>query len=206
MRTWLILCVVSASFGLSAQEPQAAAPLDVFDGVKYLITVPKGCSSWMVTDEALSAVQFYSDREDCNESYFKTAVSRSAHEGLYGKTSTVETHAATDCCVYVNVLGISGASESGWIVRNVLDLPSDQRSIYEAKAKLKADAEKAKADMEAQEERRQDAKEAAEAEEKARVKAKCRALYKRTIDKKQAELTVRETQQIAACESLGLYK
>jgi hypothetical protein len=137
------------------------------------------------------------------EGYFKLAVSR-AQGGLYDKTVLVQTDTFTDCCVYVKVL-VNGNTISGWVVRALLELPPDQRSIYEAKAKVRAEEKSVQAEKDTLEADRQAAKEAAEAEEMLRIKARCHALYKRTIDKKQADLTVRETQQITACEALDYY-
>jgi hypothetical protein len=43
------------------------------------------------------------------------------------------------------------------------------------------------------------------AEDRAKTRAACTAIYQSTIDKKVKDLTVREDQQIRACEALGLY-
>jgi len=48
----------------------------------------------------------------------------------------------------------------------------------------------------------EDAENAAKA---AKAKAACRVIYASTIDKKTGDLTVRETQQVAACQALGYY-
>lgn len=49
------------------------------------------------------------------------------------------------------------------------------------------------------------AQEASAAEERAKVRAGCRTIYRATIDKKARDLTVREEEQIRACQVLGLY-
>lgn len=43
------------------------------------------------------------------------------------------------------------------------------------------------------------------AEEQAKVRAACQQAYNKTADKKVADLTVREEQQVRACQALGLY-
>ena len=46
---------------------------------------------------------------------------------------------------------------------------------------------------------------AKEAEEQAKIRLACAAIYKATSDKKMGDLTVKEDQQVRACQSLGLY-
>lgn len=43
------------------------------------------------------------------------------------------------------------------------------------------------------------------AEERRKIRAACTVIYKNTIDKKVKDLTVREEQQVQACQALGLY-
>ncbi|MGA3205072.1 MAG: hypothetical protein ABSF12_21460 [Bryobacteraceae bacterium] len=49
------------------------------------------------------------------------------------------------------------------------------------------------------------AEDAKAAEDRAKTRAACSAIYQNTIDKKVKDLTVREDQQIQACRALGLY-
>jgi hypothetical protein len=48
-------------------------------------------------------------------------------------------------------------------------------------------------------------KEAAEAEERRKIRTACSGIYQNTVDKKVKDLTVREEQQVRACQALGLY-
>jgi hypothetical protein len=48
-------------------------------------------------------------------------------------------------------------------------------------------------------------KEAADAEERRILRANCTVIYQKTIDKKVKDLTVREEEQVRACQVLGLY-
>lgn len=60
--------------------------------------------------------------------------------------------------------------------------------------------------MDDAEQERQAAEQRASAErEQAKLRASCAAIYRRTANKKVAELTVRESKQVEACSALGLY-
>jgi hypothetical protein len=48
-------------------------------------------------------------------------------------------------------------------------------------------------------------REAADAEERRRVRAACTGIFQNTVDKKVKDLTVGEEQQVRACQALGLY-
>jgi hypothetical protein len=87
----------------------------------------------------------------------------------------------------------------------------------EAQAKKQA-AEAARQKRLAAEEKRKDAErdaliskyraeqEAAAAEERRKIRAACAAIYKSTADMKIKDLTVKEEQQVRACQALGLYR
>jgi hypothetical protein len=49
------------------------------------------------------------------------------------------------------------------------------------------------------------AKAAEDAAEKARIRAACATIYRNTADMKVKDLTVKEEQQVRACQALGLY-
>jgi hypothetical protein len=46
---------------------------------------------------------------------------------------------------------------------------------------------------------------AKDAEDKRKLRANCTVIYQNTIDKKVKDLTVREEEQVRACQALGLY-
>lgn len=77
----------------------------------------------------------------------------------------------------------------------------------EAALKKKQAAERKKKEaIEAEENRRKAAEDAAKAAEEARkIRAACAAIFKGTADKKISDLTVREEQQVRACQALNLY-
>lgn len=79
----------------------------------------------------------------------------------------------------------------------------------EAEAAKRAKEEAALAAMRAKADavrRRVEAEEQArDAEEGRKVRAACTAIYKSTADKRMGDLTVKEDQQVKACQALGLY-
>jgi hypothetical protein len=91
-----------------------------------------------------------------------------------------------------------------------------ERKAAEAQAKKDADATSRRKQLAVEQKRRQaesdalDAKIKAEnnaeaAEKQRKVRAACTEIYKNTIDKKVKDLTVREEQQVRACQGLSLY-
>jgi flagellar biosynthesis GTPase FlhF len=64
--------------------------------------------------------------------------------------------------------------------------------------RLAAERKKAAAEAKAKQD-------AAEAEERARARAACEVVYRETADTKLKDLTVRQEQQVRACQALGLY-
>jgi len=57
----------------------------------------------------------------------------------------------------------------------------------------------------AEQKRTEDEERAKAAEERKRVRAVCAAIYQSTADRKISDLTVKEEQQVRACQALGLY-
>ena len=103
--------------------------------------------------------------------------------------------------------------------RNAIEAEK-QRIAEEEQATIdrkKAVAEAARRKRLAEEQKKKDAelntrlakyraeKEAADAEERRVLRANCTVIYQSTIDKKVKDLTVREEQQVRACQVLGLY-
>jgi hypothetical protein len=82
-----------------------------------------------------------------------------------------------------------------------------KRAAAEAERKRRLAAERKRKDAEdaarsAKIKAEEDARAAAE---RARVRTACATIYKNTADKKVSDLTVKEAQQVQACEALGLY-
>jgi hypothetical protein len=75
-----------------------------------------------------------------------------------------------------------------------------EEQAKEAEAQAKKDAAEAARQKRLAEERRK-----RDVEESRRIRATCALIYKNTADKKISDLTVREEQQVRACQGLGLY-
>jgi hypothetical protein len=71
-----------------------------------------------------------------------------------------------------------------------------QLAIEQKRKQAEADAQRLKVKTE---------EDAEAAEKRRRVRAACTEIYKNTIDKKVKDLTVREEQQVRACQVLGMY-
>jgi len=81
-----------------------------------------------------------------------------------------------------------------------------KEAAEEARRKrLAAEQEKKDADAKARYAKIKSEEDAKAAAERAKVRAACALIYKNTIDKKINDLTVREEQQVRACQVLGLY-
>ena len=68
-----------------------------------------------------------------------------------------------------------------------------------------AEREKRAAEERARETKIRAEREARAAEERARLRAACSLIYKRVADKRMSDLTVKEAQQVRACEAQNLY-
>lgn len=93
----------------------------------------------------------------------------------------------------------------------------EARRVAEAQAKkaatetarqqrLAAERKKKQAEEEEIYAKKKAAEDAKAAEEQKRLRAACKTIYQTTVDKKLKDLTVREEEQIRACQALGLYQ
>jgi hypothetical protein len=71
--------------------------------------------------------------------------------------------------------------------------------------RLAAEAKKKQADEDARAAKIRADRDAKEAEERQKIRATCTIVYQNTIDTKLKDLTVRQEQQVRACQALGLY-
>src|ERR1017187_6541833 len=71
--------------------------------------------------------------------------------------------------------------------------------------RLAAEQKRKQAEAAAQQAKIKAEEDARAAEERRKIRAACTVIYKDTIDKKVKDLTVREEQQVQACQALGLY-
>jgi membrane protein involved in colicin uptake len=71
--------------------------------------------------------------------------------------------------------------------------------------RLAAERKKKDAELDVQLAKHRAEEEAKAAEERQKIRAACALIYRNTVDKKITDLTVREEQQVRACQALGLY-
>lgn len=84
------------------------------------------------------------------------------------------------------------------------DAAQAKKNAAEAVRRRQLAAEQKRKQAEAQAADERKAEEAA-AEERRKVRTACSTIYQNTVDKKISNLTVREEQQVRACQTLGLY-
>ena len=90
------------------------------------------------------------------------------------------------------------------------DLEAEERARKDAaeaarQKRLAAERKKKQAEEDARYAKAKAEQDAKEAEERRKIRATCGVVYQNTADKKIADLTVREEQQVRACQALGLY-
>jgi hypothetical protein len=71
--------------------------------------------------------------------------------------------------------------------------------------RLAAEAKKKQAEDDAREAKISAERNAKEADERRKVREACSVVYQNTIDTKMKDLTVRQDEQVRACQALGLY-
>jgi len=72
--------------------------------------------------------------------------------------------------------------------------------------RLAAEQKKKDAELNTRIEKERAAEAARAAEERKKIRVACCAIYQNTANKKVSDLTVREEQQVRACQALGLYQ
>ncbi len=85
---------------------------------------------------------------------------------------------------------------------------ADREAVQEQAERFRSEEEKriaAKKVSDAKEAIEEYLRNKAEADHQAKLKATCVVIRKATIDRKVSDLTVRETQQVKACQALGIY-
>jgi hypothetical protein len=192
-------------------------PLTGRSGVELVVTIHKRDGSLLT----FSVGQIHSDWE----------LDRSAQKAFRPCPCDLETHSSLEV-VYpfpqpwfteadVDMQSVEFAFPDHW------KSPEDMRIAAEGEAK-RAAAEAAHQQQLAQEQKRKEAalnarqkrmeaalnarlvkeraeQEARAAEERTKLRAACGGIYQNTVDKKVRDLTVREEQQVRACQTLGLY-
>jgi hypothetical protein len=86
-----------------------------------------------------------------------------------------------------------------------IDLEKQRKTEAEAQAKKDAAEAARQKRLVAEQKKKHAEQDARNAEERRKLRANCTTIYQNTIDKKVRDLTVREEEQVRACQALGLY-
>lgn len=90
----------------------------------------------------------------------------------------------------------------GWVSAKLVELTKESRAVQAKPNAAEAQRRKKKQEeKEAEQKARLDEREA----ERAKIRDACALIYSKTVDKKISDLTVRETQQVQACQTAGMY-
>jgi hypothetical protein len=170
------------------------------------LRVPGGNDGWVGTDNCLDALRLYTMRRDELPFVDKTesAIRLLGSKRIlwYNSDREVAVLSRGDNCAKVRFI------EDGrdlYIAGVLVPKSRDER----AAAARSAEAEKDRADRAAALAKLQTDREAQErarvAIEKAKLQARCAAVFKATGNKKVSDITVVESQQVQACTTLGMY-
>jgi hypothetical protein len=201
-----VLVSMSSTVLVSAQDAVYPEPYH-----QYVLIAPGKLESWCLAPTPLAAAESYeivydSDGNQQGEGHaVKTECSVSYKTGL--RVMALENNGPS--ISFVGFRDPDNSLHSGWINNHFIRRTPEETEEIEAAAA----AEAKKAAAEATRQRQIEAKRAkarvdqAEraAAERRRIKSLCLALFAATADKKVKDLTVREEQQVRACQGLGLY-
>jgi hypothetical protein len=198
-----IFILLSLSFVCIAQDPP----------VKYKLNTPKNWNLWAITGSPGEALRIYgyAVRDSDGETFLKDYLANKIknEEGfmyqsgdLASRTPGVADVADSDTC-HVKLIEGTNKGREGWVHCSLLAISAEWKAYSAKQEAIKRAAAKKVAD----EKKKQQDEAAAQAEAKHRqIRAACSVIYQNTINKKVSDLTVREEQQINACQALGFYK
>jgi hypothetical protein len=176
---------------LVAAVPPVICQTQILPKQEVTLGFPDGKKSWFVTDTCNRAVYAAVDNWNVTTK-FPYELDAVAIVDDVGVTARGE-------CLRVTV---QPDGPSGWLFAGLArSTPEQKRKGDALRAAAEAKAKQAQAEKEAS----AAAAAKAAAEERQRVRATCAEIYKRTADKRVGDLTVKEDQQVRACQALGLY-
>jgi hypothetical protein len=198
-----MLMLGSVSYSQEARRNQAKkATVANASELRYQLKVPKGWEYWVLADSAETADSIYTFAGDPPtrgyiQSHIASGKLKIYQPGEIGVLtgSAKQSGAETPLAYCIMVVSEKGKDDEGWVSKELVELTPESRKI--------------KTQHDAVEKRIKAERDAAEAEQQKRMKAKlreaCGSVYKNTIDKKINDLTVRESDEIKTCRALGLY-
>jgi hypothetical protein len=185
-KAWIILCQTGARCEIPENQVQgieAATFLPVvLDSVDFGLS-----DSWQAEAEAKAKAKIRADEAAARAAADNIKVAAARHEAWEKEVGIEEKkQAAADAAAAKRKATADAAAAKR------------KATADAAAAKRKATADAAAAERKA-------TTDAAKAAEWAKLKAACAAIYRATVDMKVSDLTVRETEQVQACQVLGLY-
>jgi hypothetical protein len=166
--------------------------------LKYYLHTPKGFDVWKVHSSPLKAAVLYKysqkpnvvwDNDDTDTTY-----QYSDGEEIVLDSPPPGIHYSSDC-TYVRSVQHKW---EGWVHSSLIEPTKETKVILTKQAadEAKHEAERRAKNQEDQQRIRI---------ERLKIQAACSVIYQNTINKKISDLTVREEQQVRACQALGFY-
>ena len=179
----------------------AAATLHA--GTEQILKVPDGFDKWFLVQSCGTATSIYgNNRQQLDD----VALFVKSQWMEYSGVNRVEVIESGDGCAKIRVVD---KADEGWVSEKLLqNTPEGEREL--ARKRQEAAAQRAK---QAAEQKKRDIdlarlktdEEAKVAAERATLRTNCALIYRNTANKRIGDLTVRESQQVQACQLLGLF-
>jgi hypothetical protein len=202
------------------------------DLLKYYLHTPKGLNTWIVDSSPKQAIWLYEHANEPNAIYsndngvhgtgFDLSLSEIIKKGHQYKNKDVVTvnYRTSTEADGTKFIGVDTTAEcqyvifvnnkwGGWVDAHLIEPTEETLIILGDKAAIEAKYEaerRAEDEKAAKKEQRKIQEEQQRIRiERLKIQAACSVIYQNTINKKVSDLTVREEQQIRACQALGVY-
>ena len=172
--------------------------------MRGMISVPKAYTEWVLVEGCATAVKMFQLQESDDDDGMDTLVKSDPADWIkYKGKPLVEILERQGDCAHVRLVR---TRQTGWISSALILTGAAQKAEQDRlEAAQKAEQDRRAAGLKAEQEEKAK-KQTEEAAERARVRAICATVYHDTIDTKLKDLTVREDQQVRACQALDLYR
>jgi hypothetical protein len=150
------------------------------------------------------------DREASQSSRtFQVSLRQGASKPYEDDSPQYSSTSGSGCVLEKMVASLISAENRRWRINGTTGERTDLGIQHEIDAEVQAKKDAAEAALQkrlaAEQKKKVAEQEARNAEERRRLRANCIVIYENTIDKKVKDLTVREEEQVRACQALGLY-
>jgi len=172
-------------------------------GTEQILKVPDGSDKWFLVQTCGTAISILGSDHEQLEAVAPFVKSQWRE---YSGVNRVEVIESGNGCAKIRLVD---KADEGWVSEKLLqNTPEEEKEL--ARKHQAAAAQRAK---QAAEQKKRDAdlaklkadEEAKATAEPATLRANCTFIYRNTADKRIGDLTVRESQQVQACQVLGLY-